>query len=130
MNNDARGANMHTPFMQTPFFEFYCAGLKNAADMMTASLESARRLQQQQLEALQSAIEEQSRSMRELTEVHTVEQLIALQSKLAGSQLERAVGFWSRVWSAAGDNQLALMAQAQLGQVREAQSAVQEQRAA
>ena len=121
---------MQTPFMQTPFFEFYCAGLKNAADMMTASLESARRLQQQQLDALQSAIEEQSRSMRELTEVQSVEQLIALQSKLAGSQLERTIDFWSRVWSAAGDNQLALMAQARLGQVREAQSAVQEQRAA
>ena len=124
------GTNMQTPFMQTPFFEFYCAGLKNAADMMTASLESARRLQQQQLDALQSAIEEQSRSMRELTEAHSVEQLIALQSKLAGSQLERTIDFWSRVWSAAGDNQLALMAQARLGQVREAQSAVQEQRAA
>jgi hypothetical protein len=124
------GANMQTPFMQTPFFDFYYAGLKNAADMMTASLESARRLQQQQLEALQSAIEEQSRSMRELAEVHSVEQLIALQSKLAGSQLERTVDFWSRIWSAAGDNQLALMAQAQLGQVREAQSAVHEQRAA
>jgi hypothetical protein len=38
--------------------------------------------------------------------------------------------FWSRLWSVAGDNQLALMAQAQLGQVREAQSAAQAQRAA
>ena len=121
---------MQTPSMQVPFFELYCAGLKNAADMMTATLESTRRLQQQQLDALQSAIEEQNQSMRELTEVRSVDQLIALQSKVAGPQLERAVDFWSRVWSAAGDNQLALIAQARVGQVREAESASQEQRAA
>jgi phasin family protein len=116
--------------LQAPFFEFYCVGLKNAADMMTATLESAQRLQRQQLDALQSAIEEQARSVRELAEVHSVEEFIALQSKLAGSQLERTVDFWSRVWSAAGDNQLALMAQAQLGQVREAMAPSREQRAA
>lgn len=116
--------------MQTQFFEMYCAGLQSAADMMTASLESARRLQQQQLDSLQSAIEDQSRSMRELAEVRTVDQLLALQSRLAGSQLERTMDFWSRVWSAAGDNQLALLAQARLGQVQEAQASEHGQRAA
>ena len=117
--------------MQTQFFEMYCSGLKNAADMMSGALESARRLQQQQLESLQSAIDEQTRSLRELSEVRTVDQLIALQTRLAGSQLERAVDFWSRLWSAAGDNQLAMMARAQLGQVQEAQASAQEhQRAA
>jgi hypothetical protein len=116
--------------MQTQFFEMYCAGLQSAAEMMTASLESARRLQQQQLDSLQSAIEDQSRSMRELAEVRTVDQMLAVQSRLAGSQLERAMDFWSRVWSAAGDNQLALLAQARLGQVREAQASEHGQRAA
>ena len=116
--------------MQTQFFDIYCSGLKSAADMMNASLENARRLQQQQLDSLQSAIDDQTRSLRELAEVRTVDQLIALQSRLAGSQLERTMDFWSRLWSVAGDNQLALMAQAQLGQVREAQSAAQQQRAA
>ena len=116
--------------MQTQFFEIYRAGLQSAADMMSASLESARRLQQQQLDSLQSAIEDQSRSMRELAEVRTVDQLLALQSRLAGSQLERAMDFWSRVWSAAGDNQFALLAQARLDQVREAQASEHEQRAA
>jgi hypothetical protein len=116
--------------MQTQFFEMYCSGLKSAADMMNATLESARQLQQQQLDSLQSAIDDQTRSLRELAEVRTVDQLIALQSRLAGSQLERAVDFWSRFWSAAGDNQLALMARAQIGQVREAQAMTQEQRAA
>ena len=33
--------------MQTQFFEMYRAGMKNAADVMTATFENARRLQQQ-----------------------------------------------------------------------------------
>ena len=107
--------------MQTQFFEIYCAGLKSAADVMTATLESARRIQQQQLDALQSAIEDQSRSVRELADVRTVDELMALQTRLAGNQLERTIDFWSRLWRTAGDNQLAIMvqAQSQLGQVRE-----------
>ena len=116
--------------MQTQFFEMYCSGLKSAADMMNTALESTRRLQQQQLDSLQSAIDDQTRSLREFAEVRTVDQLIALQSRLAGSQLERAVDFWSRLWSAAGDNHLALMAQAQLGQGRQGEATAQEQRAA
>jgi phasin family protein len=107
--------------MQTQFFEMYRAGLKNAADVMTATLEGARRLQQQQLDALQSAIEDQTRSVRELAEVRTVDDLMALQTRLAGSQVERTMGLWTRLWRAAGDSQLAMIgqAQAQLGQVRE-----------
>jgi hypothetical protein len=107
--------------MQTQFFEIYRAGLKSAADMMTATLENARRLQQQQLDALQSVIDDQAKSVSELAEVRTVDQLMALQSRLAGTQLERAMDFWSRLWRAAGDNQLAMIgqAQSQLGQVRE-----------
>ena len=107
--------------MQTQFFEIYRAGLKSAADMMTATMESARRLQQQQLDALQSAIEEQTRSVRELADVRSVDELMTLQTRLAGSQLERTMDLWSRLWRAAGDNQLAMIgqAQSQLGQVRE-----------
>jgi phasin family protein len=123
--------------MQTPFFEIYRAGLKSAADVMTATLEGARRMQQQQLDALQGAIEEQARSVRELAEVRSVDELMALQTRLAGSQLERTMKFWSRVWRAAGDNPLVLMGQAQSelgrmqGQAREGMIVVEnEQRAA
>ena len=107
--------------MQTQFFEIYRAGLKSAADMMTATLESARRLQQQQLDVLQSVIDDQAKSVSELADVHSVDQLMALQSRLAGTQLERTMDFWSRLWRAAGDNQLAMIgqAQSQLGQVHE-----------
>jgi hypothetical protein len=123
--------------MQTQFFEIYRAGLKSAADVMTATLDGARRMQQQQLDALQGAIEEQARSVRELAEVRSVDELMALQTRLAGSQLERTIDFWSRVWRAAGDNQLAIIGQAQSelgrmqGQAREGMIVVEnEQRAA
>jgi phasin family protein len=106
--------------MQTQFFEMYRAGMKNAADVMTATFENARRLQQQQLDALQSAIEDQTRSVRELADVQNMDELMAVQTRLAGSQLERTIDFWTRLWRAAGDNQLAIMgqAQSQFGQMR------------
>ena len=99
--------------MQTQFFEIYRAGLKSAADMMTASLETARQLQQQQLDTLQLAIEEQARSVRELADASSMDELMTLQTRLAGSQLQRTMDLWSRLWRAAGDNQLAFMGQAQ-----------------
>ncbi|HXJ53751.1 MAG TPA: hypothetical protein VNH16_20385 [Burkholderiales bacterium] len=63
----------------TQFIELYGAGLKNTADMMSATLQSAQQLQQQQLD------------------------LFALQTRLAGAQFEHAVQFWSQIWSARPD---------------------------
>jgi phasin family protein len=105
--------------MQTQMFEIYRTTLKNAADMMTTSLESAQRLQQQQLDALHAAIEEQTKSVRQLSEVRSLDELMALQTRLTGTQMERAVDFWNRIWRAAGDNHMAIIGQAQnqLGQV-------------
>ncbi|MGH8740039.1 MAG: phasin family protein [Burkholderiales bacterium] len=116
--------------MQTQWFEMYRAGLKTTADMMTASLEGAQRLQQQQLDALHTALDDQVKSVRELSEVKSMDELMALQTRFTGSQVERAVDFWSRMWRAAGDNQVAIIgrAQSQLGQVREvAQQELQRQ---
>jgi hypothetical protein len=106
--------------MQNQFFELYRSGLKTAADMMTTSLQSAQKLQQQQLDALHGVLEEQQRSVREIAEVKSVDELVALQTRLTGAQFERAMDFWSRMWRAAGDSQQAIIgqAQAQLGQVQ------------
>jgi phasin family protein len=107
--------------MQAQFFEIYRAGLKSAADMLTASMESAQRMQQQQLDVLRTALDDQAKSVREISEVRSVGELMALQTRLASSQAQRTMDFWSRMWRAAGDNQVAIMgqAQAQLGQVRD-----------
>jgi len=52
--------------------------------------------------------------------VKTIDELIALQTRSTGAQFERTVDFWSRMWRAAGDSQVAIIgqAQAQLGQVQ------------
>jgi len=63
----------------TQFIELYGAGLKNTADMMSATLQSAQQLQQQQLD------------------------LFALQTRLVGAQFEHAVQLWSQIWSARPD---------------------------
>ncbi|HWD21575.1 MAG TPA: phasin family protein [Burkholderiales bacterium] len=106
--------------MQPQFFEIYRAGLKSAADMMSASMQSVQRLQQQQLDVLQGAIDDQMKSVRELSDVKTIDELMALQTRFTGAQFERAVDFWSRMWRVAGDSQVAIIgqAQAQLGQVQ------------
>lgn len=106
--------------MQPQFFELYRAGLKSAADMMSASLQSAQRMQQQQMDVLQGAIDDQVKSVRELSEVKSIDELMALQTRLTGAQFERTVDFWSRMWRAAGDSQVAIISQtqAQLGHVQ------------
>jgi len=63
----------------TQFIELYGAGLKSTADMMSATLQSAQQLQQQQLD------------------------LFAMQTRLVGAQLEHAVQLWSQIWSARPD---------------------------
>ena len=90
--------------MQTQFLDLYRAGLRNAADMMSVTLQSTRRLQQQQLDALHTAIDDQAKTMRELSEARTVEDLMALQMRLASTQVERTMQLLGGVWQAAGQN--------------------------
>ena len=98
--------------MQMQFFEIYRAGLKSTADLM----------------------EEQARSVRELAGASSPEELMALQTRLAERQLQRAMDLWSQLWGAAADNPLALIGEAharlgsQLARLRE--DAPPEQRAA
>jgi hypothetical protein len=65
--------------MTTQFLELYGAGLKNTADVMSAAFDSARELQQRQLD------------------------LFAMQTRLAGVQFEHAVQFWSHIWTPRAD---------------------------
>jgi phasin family protein len=83
-------------------------------------MQSVQRLQQQQLDVLQGAIDDQMKSVRELSDVKTIDELMALQTRFTGAQFERTVDFWSRMWRVAGDSQVAIIgqAQAQLGQVQ------------
>jgi hypothetical protein len=80
---------------QAEFLDLYRAGLKTAADMMKVSLQSAERLQNQQLVAIRTALDQQSKSISELSQAKTLDEVLAVQTKIAGTQIERAVGYWS-----------------------------------
>ena len=82
---------------QAEFLDLYRAGLKTAADVMKASLQSAEKLQNQQLVAIRTALDHQSKSISELSQAKTIDELLALQTKMAGAQWERAMGYWSEL---------------------------------
>lgn len=80
---------------QPELLDLYRTGLKNAADLMKASLENAERLQNQQLAAIRTALDEQAKSMAELGQAKTIDELLAIQTRLAGAQFERMIGYWA-----------------------------------
>ncbi len=103
---------------QTEFVDLYRSGLKNAVDLMKASLESAERLQQQQLSAIRSALEQNAKSLDELGSAKSLDELVALQQKLAGAQFERVMGYWSSLYQSAGESQAATIRK-QMAQARD-----------
>ena len=82
---------------QAEFLDLYKAGLKTAADLMKASLQNAEKLQNQQLVVIRQAPDQQSKSISELGQAKTIDELLALQTKMAGAQWERAMGFWTEL---------------------------------
>jgi phasin family protein len=82
---------------QAEFLDIYRAGLKTAADLMKASLQSAEKLQNQQLVAIRTALDHQTKSISELGQARTLDDLLALQTRMAGAQWERAMGYWTEL---------------------------------
>jgi phasin family protein len=91
----------------TQLLDLYRAGVRTASDVMKASLESVERMQNQQLQLIRAALEENAKSVGQITEVKSMDELVALQARLTGSQVQRVMDYWSGVWRAAGDNQMA-----------------------
>lgn len=107
--------------MQTQLIDLYRASLRSASDMMKLSLEQTERMQQQQLQLVRSALEETTRSTSQVGDVKSLDDVMALNSRLAGQQLERMAEFWSGWWRAAGDAQKSMIdqMQSQMGQAKE-----------
>ena len=103
---------------QADMFDLYRAGLKSAADLMKASLESAERVQNQQLVAIRTAIAEQAKTTNELASARTMDELLSAQSKILGAQLERAMGYWAQLYQVAVENQAAAIGQIQAQMTR------------
>jgi hypothetical protein len=98
---------------QTQMFDLYRTGLRTMNDIVKSSLETTERLQNQQLQQVRNALEETTRSAGQIGNVSSLDDLMAAQAKLAGSQLQRTMDFWSSMWRAAGDSQIALISQMQ-----------------
>ena len=107
--------------MQAQFLDLYRASIRSATDLMKVSLENAERLQQQQLQLVRSALEETSRSGNQLGELKSLDDIMALNSRFAGAQLERMAEFWASWCRAAGDTQKSMIdqVQSQMGQAKE-----------
>jgi CRISPR/Cas system-associated endonuclease Cas1 len=91
---------------QTEFLDLYKAGLKTAADLMKASLQTAERLQNQQLVVIRNALDQQSKSINELSQVRSLDELLSVQGKLWSelyqTQITQAQNWFSEMNSAQG----------------------------
>ena len=91
---------------QAEFLDLYKAGLKTAADLMKASLQTAERLQNQQLVVIRSALDQQSKSISELSQVRSLDELISLQGKLWSelyqTQITQAQSWFNEMSTAQG----------------------------
>jgi hypothetical protein len=68
---------------------------------------------------VRNAVDENAKAARELSEVKSLDEMMALQTRLMGSQLERAADMWSRLWKTASESQVAMIGQVQnqVGQI-------------
>lgn len=98
---------------QTQMLDFYRASMKTAADIAKASLENAEKLQNRQLQIVRNALEENAKSVSELSQVKSLDEMMALQTRLAGAQMERMMEFWGGLWHTAGDSQMTMIGQLQ-----------------
>lgn len=99
--------------MQAQFLDLYRAGVRSVVDAMNTSLENTQRLQKRQMDMVRSALEQNSRSTEQLGEVRNLEDLMALNSRLVGAQLDRMAEFWTGMFRMAGDAQKSMIDQMQ-----------------
>jgi len=104
--------------MQAQFFDLYRSSMKMAADLARTSLENTVRLQQKQLDMVKTILDENGRSSDRLGQAHSMEDLLGVQSQLAGTQMQRIAEFWTSALQIAAENQKAVIEQwqSQVGQ--------------
>ena len=91
--------------MQNQWVDLYRNGMRTATDVARVSLESGIRMHEKQLQIARDILQEQSSSMEEISRAGSVQELLALQSRLAGTQFGRMVELWSNVWQTAAQTQ-------------------------
>lgn len=98
---------------QTQFLDIYRSLARAAVDTMKTSLQSTERFHQQQLEMVRGALEQNAKSVQQLSELRNFDDLLALQSRIAGAQVAQTMDLWRTMLRAASDSQVTAMSQMQ-----------------
>jgi hypothetical protein len=91
--------------MQNQWVDVYRNGMRTATDVARVSLESSIRMHEKQLQIARDILQEQSSSMEEISRAGSVQELLSLQSRLAGTQFGRMMELWSNMWQTAAQTQ-------------------------
>ena len=106
---------------QSQFLDIYRSMARATNDSIAASLQSAERLHQKQLDVVRSALEQSTSAAKQLADARSVDELVSTQTRILGGQLAQSVEIWRSMFRAFGDAQITLMAQMQnqVGQATE-----------
>src|SRR3954469_9162380 len=95
------------------FFDLYRSGLEAFLDMTRTSVQSAERLREHQVKAINDVFSEAGEAGRQIGSAKSLEELLELQAKLAPTQLEKAMRYWSNLYATGARNQVEIMQQMQ-----------------
>lgn len=95
------------------FFDLYRSGLEAFLDMTKTSVQGAERLREQQVKAITDAFSEAGEAGRQAGSVKSLEEMLELQARIAPTQLEKAMRYWSGLYATGARNQVELMQQMQ-----------------
>ena len=103
---------------QTDFLDIYRSNTNAAAETLKVALRNMERLNEQQLQWVRVALEQNDRLTNRLAEVGSIDDLFLAQSQFAFSQMTQGIEVWWRLFRAMQDSQLAAMSrvEAQVGQ--------------
>ena len=110
--------------LQPELFDLYRAGLKGSVDWIKTGLENAERLQNQQLIAIRRAVDGYAKSAAELAEAKSVDELLAVHTRMAGAYMERTMAYWTSLYenNMAAFGQMQSQLQQTLTSVRDAEA--------
>jgi phasin protein len=96
-----------------PLLEVFKPSLQVWTDLMHLSLANGARFHAQQLKLVNEALAATAEAMKEIDAAPDFPSLLAVQSRLTRSYLERTAGGWKDLWEAAGQDQLEAFRQMQ-----------------
>ena len=104
--------------MQDQLVDLYRNGIKTAAQLTRLSVENSVRLQERQLDIARKVLDESTRGADRVSGAKSIDELMAAQTELAGSQMQHVAEFWTTVWQAAAESQKHMIEQmqSQIGQ--------------